>query len=353
MKNILVVCLLVGILFTCSLSAQDNNADSATVASIVSTLLGSGGPQVGFLGQFDAQINNTSGSTNSYYSFHLIRAYLFGNAGEKFKYSFQGDFTNAFTLMDLKLSYLYSDNLRLDFGQFKAPFGNEFMRHDANLTFVNRSTVACGLGTFRQQGVQVKYSSGDKRLAFAGGYFGGSGINTHDNLISLWSGKLTVVPFDGEISDTKVKLEVSGSSAYSHDVNDFSSLLKNTFAPALSQQRVLLLGSNARLTAGNTAIEFEGINALCDDIAAYGGMALDVIQRVNPEWEIAARYDRFGYYTIVTSSVPSVAAITNYVFGVNWYPIHHTKFMADFTQLENSNLKSFIVQFQYAINHEN
>jgi hypothetical protein len=353
MMRYLAVCLCAGTLLVCPLKAQDHDADSTAVASIVNSLIGSNGPKLGFLGQFSAQVNNNSGSTNSNYSFHLIRAYISGSAGEKFKYSFQGDFTSSFTLEDLKFSYLYSDNLRLDAGQFKAPFGNEYMRHDANLTFINRSSAASALGTFRQQGVQAKYSLGDKRVSLTAGYFGGSGLNSHDNIISLWAGKLTVVPYDGIISDTKVKLEVSGSSAYSHDASDFSALIKCNYTPSIARQRVLLLGSNARATAGNTAIEFEGINALCDDIAAYGGAAIDVIQRLSPAWEVAARFDRLGYYSVVTNANSSAVAATYYVAGVNWYPVEHTKLMANFSQMKDSNLKSFILQFQYAINHEN
>ncbi|MFI5251750.1 MAG: porin [Bacteroidota bacterium] len=353
MKHSFIVCLFLIVVCGVSSYAQGDNSDSASVSSLFKTIIGENAPIPGILGQFNAQVNKNSDSVNSYFSFQAVRLYLSGNAGEKFQYFLQGDVNGNFKLLDMKLSYVLSHIFRFDFGQFKAPFGNEFLRNDANLTFVNRSLVASSMGVFRQQGAQVSYTSVGNRFSAAGGIFNGSGINSHDNLISLMTGKFSGLIYDGEDTGKKIKITVGGSIAYTHDYNDFANMLPNENIFSIVNDRLMLVGANASILMGNTTVEYEGINGVADNVATYGGIDLDIIHRLFTDVEIAGRYDRYGYYQNFRNYYPDKPILEFYSAGGNWYPLEHTKLRADFTQQKDTNVKSFILQFQYAINNGN
>ena len=119
-------------------SAQESPKDSASIGAVLQSVFGKEGPNLGFVGQFDAEMKDGHSKTSSTFSTHLLRFYLYGSFGEKFAYVFQGDMKGGYQQLDLKFSYTLNDHLRIDAGQFKAPFGKEYLINDAKILFVNR-----------------------------------------------------------------------------------------------------------------------------------------------------------------------------------------------------------------------
>ncbi|MBT8402068.1 MAG: OprO/OprP family phosphate-selective porin, partial [Rhodothermia bacterium] len=70
-------------------------------------------------------------------------------------YLFQTDFARSPSLIDARLSYRISPELKLDAGLFKAPFSAEQLIAAPSIDFVNRSQVVNILSPGRQVGVSL------------------------------------------------------------------------------------------------------------------------------------------------------------------------------------------------------
>jgi hypothetical protein len=174
------------------------------------------------LAQFDAELLTSNFAPTSAFNIHLLRIYLSGTVEERFNYMYQGDLNGGYQTLDLKFSYRLSDHLKIDVGQFKVGFGKEYLRNDARLLFVNRSTVATHIGPFRQQGFQINGNWFEKRLNLSTGAFGGSGTRADRN-ISLFVANANIVPLLST-DQPHVLLNLGGSIAYANDEEDLSSL---------------------------------------------------------------------------------------------------------------------------------
>lgn len=103
---------------------------------------------------------------------------LSGRVGLVFDYSVLGAWEGedqAFRLLDARLSVPLAPEARLSFGQFKAPFGEEFMRRRADLHFLERFQASDAVGPGRQVGVSLSGEAMYERLTYEAGIFNGNG----------------------------------------------------------------------------------------------------------------------------------------------------------------------------------
>lgn len=81
----------------------------------------------------------------------------------------------AVELLDARLSLPVAAPLRLEVGQFKAPFGKEALKGKGEIVFVDRSQASRLLAPGRQVGLQAAGEALEGRFRYAGGLFNGNG----------------------------------------------------------------------------------------------------------------------------------------------------------------------------------
>ncbi len=329
------------------LIAQENDKDSSSLGNVLQTLFSKDGPNLGLLGQFDAEVRDNGNVTNSSFNVHLLRLYVYGAFGEKFSYVFQGDINGGYRLLDVKFSYKFNDDWRLDAGQFKAPFGKEFLRNDAKLLFVNRATVEQVLILDRQRGVQLSALCFDDRLSLTAGVFNGSRVMFTDSKISLFAANVSFKPIK---SNDLFDLEVGGSSAYSKEEDDLNWL------PYSSEQKALD-AVNVRIRYDEYILESEYIVMEFRDVKNAKGFYADVVRKFGTDWDVALRYDWINFdrnnYAISSFGHSPVFNIQQkYVAGINWYPLKPIKLQLNYERDQTNKINAGYLNFQYAVNYE-
>ncbi|MBW1803162.1 MAG: hypothetical protein JRJ85_20810, partial [Deltaproteobacteria bacterium] len=94
----------------------------------------------------------------------------------------QGEFAKTPKLLDGQVTISPHQQWSLSIGQYKPPFGTDFLISANATPFVNRS-MASGLGTNRDVGATVSFRqqfNSDYSMKLTAGVFNGSGINTSD-----------------------------------------------------------------------------------------------------------------------------------------------------------------------------
>ncbi len=105
-----------------------------------------------------------------------------GSLNQYAKYKFLGEFASSPKLLDAMLSISPNEHWSLNFGQFKPPYGAEFLTSATSFPFVS-TWKGKGLGTDRDVGASITFKnkiSPDFSVKFDVGIFNGSGINTSD-----------------------------------------------------------------------------------------------------------------------------------------------------------------------------
>jgi len=119
-------------------------------------------------------------SSNNGFSVTNARIILNGDI-EKFNYYFQTNFVRSKPLLDMKISYKFSPLFILDIGQFKAPFGGEFLISSSSIDFIYRSQATNYIVPNRQIGVRLFGNFSNKNFRYDVGIFNGNGINDNTN----------------------------------------------------------------------------------------------------------------------------------------------------------------------------
>ncbi len=321
--------------------------DSSSVSDVLQTLLGQNAPKVGMLAQVVGELYDNRNQTVSDFNIHLLRLYLSGSVDEKFSYFFHGDLNNGYRTLDLKLSYQMSDHFAFDAGQFKAPFGKEWLTHDAQILFLDRSLISQKLNPQRQRGIQIRGSFFEKRFSVTGGAFNGNG-QAIDNKISLFVARIAGVPIRTTNEGTDLQLQLSGGVGYSNDPNDLLWIGDHL-------DHDLLFSGNVKLLYGNFWVEAEDAAAVYSGENVHG-YYIDVAGRVSHDVEIALRADYLNYFS--QNSVPAttyfpIAYQKKYWIGVNWYAAKGVKLYVDYQRDETFNTHWGFLNLQYGINLDN
>jgi phosphate-selective porin len=112
-----------------------------------------------------------------------------GRAMPSVEFRIQGDFAGGLgssssvraQLTDGYVEWTASPQAKVRVGQFKSPFGAEFMTSSTSLLTVERSLTTDRLTLNRQIGVQVAGDGLDGRVSYAAGLFNGNGRNVTVN----------------------------------------------------------------------------------------------------------------------------------------------------------------------------
>ena len=310
----------------------------------MSSFLGLNQPKPGLIAQFSTEVSDDGSNTRTEFMIRNLRLYITGTAGEKFSYLFQGNINGKYELLDIRMSYEISKIFRVNFGRLKTPFGTEFLKNDAKLTFVSRSMNASYIGTLRQYGLQLGTSLADNRIHITTGMFnGGGGLPPK---ISLLAGKINTVPVKKNLNGSHLQIDLGGSTAFTgnkEDLPDFIFVDKNH----------LLYGAHARVIYGSYWLEGEYNAASSNNRKTIEGFACDLGRKFGNAWEAAARFDWMERYSVLYSTLIHEKTQKKFILGVNWYPIRNIKIQFNLERNKSSGtIHSGYINFQYAINYE-
>ncbi len=336
-------------IFTSLAFTQERSEDSTGLKDIVQSFLGLNQPKLGFMAQFAGEVSDNGHYTVSAFTIRNLRMYFTGSAGEHFKYFFQGSLNGGFEMLDLKLSYIFDDHLRIDGGRFKTPFGVEYLVNDAKLFFVKRSTVASTIGTFRQYGMQAQGSLLDKRIILTAGAFNSE--YSYPKRVSLFIGKAHTIPImSGEVIPD-FQFEAGGSIVYTRNESGLYHFI-------FYRNNHILFSTDAKLTYDRYWIGGEYFAATSNRHLTLDGFYIDAGGTINSEFEVIGRFDWSGKYLkdVYLNHIRQYISIYDirrkYLIGVNYYPLNHIKLQLDYERDYTLKMNSAWLNCQYAINYE-
>lgn len=334
--NRLIIVFSIIIIFSSGVYSQEN--DSTSFVNVINSLLGRNQPKLGFMSQFAAEVKDNGNNTTSEFTIRNLRMYLTGSAGENFSYFFQGTLNGTFSLLDLKLIYKLDDHFRIDAGRLKAPYSVEYLRNDVRLSFTSRSTVASTIGPFRQLGVQLNGSYLENKIQFTGGVFNGdNGVKKN---ISLFVGRVLLTPIKKDENDHAMQFEIGGSTAYTIQEDDFTSL------PFYGRNH-LLLGGYTRFSFKDYWLEGEYLNSNSDNLKTREGFYVDLGKKFCSDWELIGRFDWFAKYPQWMYQISR-----KYIGGINYYPLKEIKIQFNYERDQTNKINAGYLNFQYAVNFE-
>ncbi len=130
-------------------------------------------------GQYQNQLGDDASST---FQSKRARLAVKGRLNQYATIKIMAEFAKSPKLLDGMLSLSPNPHWAFNFGQYKPPFGTEFLLSATALPFVNTSR-AKSLGTDRDIGASITYKNQFNKnfgVVFSAGLFNGSGINTSD-----------------------------------------------------------------------------------------------------------------------------------------------------------------------------
>lgn len=152
-----------------------------------------------------------------------LRRIRFGAAGrflEEFDFKVEGEYVGASTtLTDGFINWSHFTWANVKAGQFKSPYGYEFLVADPKLYTIERTLGSDRLTLNRQIGAQLAGDFFEKRLSYAAGIFNGSGLNTttNDNGKFLYMGRVSGVPWQGKLAGQAAKWTVGADGFTTKD----------------------------------------------------------------------------------------------------------------------------------------
>jgi hypothetical protein len=320
------------------LHAEDE--DSLSVANVLERILGKNRPALGVLAQVQSWGSVGGTQAGSGFSIPNLRLDLTGPVVENFRYHIEGNFAGSFTLLNARFFYNLTDELRFQAGQFKPPFGGEFLLYEGGLRFIKRSQAAQLLNPGYQQGVSVEYSGLDSRLSLAGGAFNGRN-DDYFGRISLYAARISIIPLKIGGGDSTTMLTIMGSVLYSGDPE-----LRLTF---YADRDVYLYHGGIRFERNSFWIEGEYIAARRDGDIPQDGFYADVGTSISRNVEVAARFDWLRDHWLSAFQSPRIQRA--YIVGVNWYPSSPIKVQFQAERNQWTRTTSGIIKFQYRVLH--
>ena len=163
---------------------------------------------------------DSRGNANDRFRLRRVR---FGAAGrflEEFDFKVEGEYVGASTtLTDGFINWSRFSWANVKAGQFKSPYGYEFLAADPKLYTIERTLGSDRLTLNRQIGVQLAGDFFEKQLSYAAGVFNGNGLNTttNDNGKFLYMGRVSGVPWQGKLYGQSAKWSVGADGFTSKD----------------------------------------------------------------------------------------------------------------------------------------
>jgi phosphate-selective porin OprO/OprP len=315
----------------------------------------------------------------------LLKGSMLRHFDYKFEYEFEG--AGGRRLLDAYVDANFLTDASFRVGQFKTPYGFEWLTKDKNLVFAERS-MGVFLTPGRSLGVMAHGSLWQDAVNYGVGLFNGDGLDdatTGDEDSPEWVGRLVVSPFKSWEHSELGNLQVGGSFSYSKidrtNVNatvrttgltpffDVASSAKfNIIRDADTRTRfaadfgwtngpLFLSGEYYQLNFKDVMTSADQFDVKLDDYyisllwmlsgeePVIRNGILQPIRPVRSIWEggwgglgLAIRYDVFeadeSVYDNLIIAGNSVAEATAYSVALNWYLDPFVKIILDYTRTE-------------------
>lgn len=179
-------------------------------------------------GEFGDKGDSRWGSANDRFFLRRVRLGAAGKFLEEFDFKVEAEFANSLTgsttaasavMMDGFINWSHFEWANVKVGQFKTPYGYEFLLADPKLFTPERSLGSDRLTLNRQVGAQVSGDLFDKRLSYATGIFNGTGSNVsaNDNDNFLYMGRVAATAWSGRLFGQASRLAVGADGFTSID----------------------------------------------------------------------------------------------------------------------------------------
>jgi phosphate-selective porin OprO/OprP len=179
-------------------------------------------------GDFGDKGDSRFNSSNDRFFLRRARIGASGHFLEELDFKVEGEFANSVggsttaasaALTDGFLNWSHFSWANMKAGQFKTPFGYEFLAGDPKLLTPERSLGTDRLTLNRQVGVQVSGDFFDKQLGYAVGAFNGNGTNlsANDNDNFNTVGRVAGTPWQGRLGGQGAKLTTGANAFATHD----------------------------------------------------------------------------------------------------------------------------------------
>ena len=163
---------------------------------------------------------DTRGHSHDRFRLRRVRLGVSGRFAEDFDFKVEGEYAGSSTqLTDGFINWSHFSWANVKVGQFKPPFGFEFLFSDPRLYLVERTFGTDRLTLNRQVGAQLHGEGLNDRLNFAVGAFNGSGqnVSTNDNDQFTWVGRVSGVAWQGEWLSQPGRLQAGANAFHSRD----------------------------------------------------------------------------------------------------------------------------------------
>lgn len=155
--------------------------------------------------QTQAEFGDKGDSRGSAHDRFRVRRVRLGASGrflEEFDFKVEGEYVGSgVTMTDGFLNWNKFAWANVKVGQFKTPYGYEFLASDPKLFTIERTLGSDRLTLNRQVGVQAAGALLEKKLTYAAGVFNGSGANktSNDNNAFLYVARVAGTPWQGRL----------------------------------------------------------------------------------------------------------------------------------------------------------
>jgi hypothetical protein len=238
--------------------------------------------KIALTGLFHQQYYSREGSAKA--STFDTKYMLFGASGalnQWAKVSFLGNFAKTPTLLDAYATFTPSKYWAIDFGQFKAPFGTEFLKSPSVYPFAS-TFKALSYGTGRDVGADISLNyqwKNGNAVKLTGGVFNGAGTNVTD--------ANTDKNFVGRVEMKFAKMFTLAPNLIAGKTNDPDSTKKNLDA----------WGSSFNWSWKNEIVEAEYVHNQTGSVEKqgwylWGGHTFATGLKLVPELQVLARYEQ-------------------------------------------------------------
>lgn len=163
---------------------------------------------------------DSRGNANDRFRLRRVRLGLAGRFLEEFDFKVEGEYVgSSTTLTDGFINWNRYGWGNIKVGQFKSPFGYEFLASDPKLYTIERTLGSDRLTLGRQIGAQLAGDFFEKRLTYAAGVFNGNGQNvtTNDNENFNYMGRVAGTPWQGRLGGWDAKWTAGANGYLSKD----------------------------------------------------------------------------------------------------------------------------------------
>jgi hypothetical protein len=294
----------------------------------------------------------------------------------KFEFAFQDLQNNTVAGGAVNDAYFNFDfqgqkQFRVQFGQFKVPFGRQELTSSFNLQMVDRSITAGEFEKGRDLGVQLDGVMGGTKLAWAVGAFNGNGrsVTLNDNDKFQYDARVTLQPFGGDVRLSEADFESTDKPLFAiagqFESQDLGLSVPAPVAPLppLSPIAACPCGAgNYKRTVlgGDVVFKYKGLFVMGEyfnrKIKPSGGAPTGSasFKSNGYDWEAGYNFGKsrkwqaaFRYAAFDPTDAKSDNSRTELGGGINWfYNKHFAKIQTDFRQLEDKAKKTKDKEFR-------